>query len=412
MKRLHTLFASTSEANIAYNRFSPKFLIATIAMHYFWQTTEWPSFKWNIEAIYIPLAAVRKQQGLLLGSLQALGFDEQLESFAHHLTADVSNTAAIEGEHLDPESIRSSVARHLGLPFAGLKTPSHSIDNQVEILLDATHTAGEELTQERLFSWHRALFPTGSSGLYAIHTGCWREDEMQVVSGAIGRETVHFEAPPPKAVPLEMARFLTWWNIDSRQSQLDGLIRAAVAHLYFVTIHPFDDGNGRITRALTDRALAEDDHFKQRYYSLSATIMAHRSEYYDQLQSAQHGTGDITPWLLWFIHTVSDAVSASKQCLRETFFKAHFWQQHAEDPVSPRQKKVINRLFDAGKGGFKGGLSTRKYQSLTSTSRATAWRELNELVHLGLLRPIAGASGRSTAYEIPWPDDLPSRTAA
>ncbi len=379
-------------------------------MHYLWQSSHWPSFTWKPEHLCAPLAAVRKQQGLLLGTIQSLGFREQLESFAQHLTDDVTNTAAIEGERLDPESIRSSVAHHLGLPTAGLKAPSHSIDNQVEILLDATRTAGEVLTKEHLFAWHRALFPTGYSGLYAVHAGGWREEAMQVVSGAIGHETVHFEAPPPAEVPQEMNRFFAWWNGDSRE--MDGLLRAAVAHLYFVTIHPFDDGNGRITRALTDRALAEDDHFQQRYYSLSATIMARRSEYYDRLQEAQRGSGDITPWLLWFISIVSDAVAASQQSLQETRFKARFWQRHAEAPVNPRQKKVINRLFDAGKGGFTGGLSTRKYQSLTSTSRATAWRELSELVTLGLLRPMAGAGGRSTAYEIPWPDDLPSRSPA
>ena len=378
-------------------------------MHFLWESPQWPAFSWQAERLCLPLASVRKQQGWLLGTVQALGFDEQLNSFACHLSDDVNCTAAIEGERLDPESVRSSVAQHLGLPSAGLKAAPHIVDNQVEILLDATRAAGEPLTQETLFIWHRALFPTGYSGLYKIKTGIWRTTEMQVVSGPIGRENVHFEAPPPEIVPREMQRFLKWWNTDSRL--LDGLVRAAAAHLYFVTIHPFDDGNGRITRAITDRALAEDDHFHQRYYSLSRSILARRSEYYDALQTAQRGTGDITAWLLWFINAVSGALADSKQSLQETLFKARFWQLHTADPVSPREKKVVNRLLDAGKGGFKGGLSTRKYQSLTSTSRATAWRELSHLVELGLLRPIAGAGGRSTAYEIPWPDELPCRNA-
>lgn len=376
-------------------------------MDYFWQQPHWPNFTWQSDKLLTPLAAVRRKQGDLLRLVQTLGFEDQLTAFAQHLADDVKNTAEIEGEHPDIESIRSSVARHLGLSTAGLKLPSHAIDNQVEILLDATHHAEEPLTKDRLFAWHRALFPNGSSGLYAIRVGDWRNDVMRGVSGGFGHETVHFEAPPPERIPEEIQHFLAWWN--DRSHLLDGLLRAGIAHLYFVTIHPFDDGNGRITRALTDMALAQDDHFNQRYYSLSKTIMANRSAYYEVLETTQRGNGDCTPWLLWFIRTIDSALTEAKQCLQETLFKADYWRIYRKVPLSERQRKVINRLFDAGKGGFTGGLNTRKYQSLTGVSRATAWRETADLLSVGMLRLISGARGRSTSYELPWPDDLPSR---
>ena len=379
-------------------------------MEYLWQQSHWPNFTWQSDELLVPLAAVRKKQGDLLRLVQTLGFEDQLATFALHLSDDVKNTAEIEGEHPDVESIRSSVARHLGLSTAGLKTPSHAIDNQVEILLDATHHAEEPLTENRLFAWHRALFSDGHSGLYAIRVGAWRDDAMQVVSGGFGHETVHYETPPPDRLASEMQQFLDWWNNSSHS--LDGLLRAGVAHLYFVTIHPFDDGNGRITRALTDMALAQDDHFNQRYYSLSKAIMANRSDYYDVLETTQRGNGDCTSWLLWFIHAVDSALAESKQCLQETLFKADYWRTYREISLSDRQRKVINRLFDAGKGGFTGGLNTRKYQSLTGTSRATAWREIEDLVSRGMLRLIPGARGRSTAYELPWPDELSSRRSS
>ncbi len=376
-------------------------------MTYLWQLPSWPAFTWHPDVLLSPLAAVRKAQGQLLGAVLALSDTDQLTHFARCLAADAIGTAAIEDVALDESAVRTAVASHLGLSGAGLSTAPRAVNDLTELLLAATRLEKVPLTPDRLFRWHNALFSSDCFG--RLHVGSWREDAMQVVSGARNHETVHFEAPPPEAVPQEMARFFAWWNGESHS--MDGLLRAAVAHLYFVTIHPFEDGNGRLARALADRALAEDDHFCHRYYSLSATIMARRAEYYDELQAAQQGAGDITSWLLWFIGAVSDAVATAKLGLETMCFKARFWQQHAEDPVSPRQKKVLNRLLDAGQGGFTGGLSTRKYQSLTSTSRATAWRELNELVQLGLLRPVAGASGRNTAYEIPWPEDLPSRAA-
>lgn len=377
-------------------------------MTYLWQLPSWPAFSWQADAILGPLAAVRKAQGRLLGAVLALSDADQLTHFARCLAADAIGTSAIEGVSLDESAVRTAVASQLGLPGAGLSTAPRAVNDLTALLLAATRLEEAPLTPEQLFRWHNALFSSGRFG--RLHVGRWREDAMQVVSGARNHETVHFEAPPPEAVPQEMARFFAWWNGESRS--MDGLLRTAVAHLHFVTIHPFDDGNGRLARALADRAFAEDDHFCHRYCSLSATIMARRAEYYDELQAAQQGAGDITSWLLWFIHAVSDAVADAELGLETMRFKARFWQLHAEDPVSPRQKKVLNRLLDAGKGGFTGGLSTRKYQSLTATSRATAWRELAELVGLGLLRPVAGAGGRSTAYEIPWPDDLPCRTVA
>ena len=312
---------------------------------------------------------------------------------------DAIQTAAIEGENLDREKVRSSIALHLGLPAAGLRPADRVVDGLVEVLLDATHNHAMALTRDRLCGWHGALFPSGRSGFHAIITGAWRDAPMQIVSGAYGKQKIHFEAPPPERLEAEMAAFFTWWG-DS-QGKLDGILRAALAHLYFVTIHPFDDGNGRLSRAIADMALAQDESIGKRYYSLSAQIMKERDAYYAMLEKTQAGDGDCTEWLLWFIGCFDHALIAAEATLAVILFKTAFWKRHAETVVSERQKKVLNRLLDAGKDGFEGGLSTRKYMGMAKTSRATAWREIEDLLQKKMLRPLPGG-GRSVAYEIVW----------
>jgi len=367
--------------------------------HYFWEDPKWPDFHWNSEVLLQPLAEIRKRQGRFLRAMEDLGFEDSLRAYAVTIEEDAIQTAAIEGENLDREKVRSSIARHLGLPTAGLRPADRAVDGLVEVLLDATHNHAMALTQDRLYGWHAALFPSGRSGFHAITIGAWRDAPMQIVSGAYGKQKVHFEAPPPERLEAEMAAFFTWW--EASRKKLDGILRAALAHLYFVTIHPFDDGNGRLSRAIADMALAQDECTGRRYYSLSAQIMKERDAYYAMLEKMQAGDGDCTEWLLWFISCFDHALSAAKATLAAILFKAVFWKRHAETVVTERQKKVLNRLLDAGKDGFEGGLSTRKYMGMTKTSRATAWREIEDLLQKQMLRPLPGG-GRSVAYEIVW----------
>lgn len=308
------------------------------------------------------------------------------------LVIDAVNTCAVEGERLDPEGVRSSVARHLGLPAAGRIGTRH-VDGLVEMLLDATAGARVPLTAERLHGWHAGLFPITVAG--------WRvgSDPMRVVSGHPGKATVHYQAPPSDRVPAEMERFLAWWVAGSTPK--DGVLRAALAHLWFVTIHPYDDGNGRITRAITDMALAQDEDTGTRLYSMSAQIEADRSAYYGQLERAQRGDGEITEWILWFLGTLGAAIAAADSRLDRVLARGRFWQRHGGVALNERQSKVVRRMLEAGPGGFEGGLSTRKYISLTGTSRATAQREIAELVEKGLLVRRPGG-GRSTAYDLVW----------
>lgn len=370
-------------------------------LHYVWQKTAWPLFAWSADDLAKPLATLRKAQGALRATLNFLGFDENLEVYGERLEADALSTAKIEGVELRPEEIRSSIARHLGLNTAGLKPAPRNVDNLVLMLLDATHKR-EPLDEERLFGWHRALFPDGSNGLYRILAGTWRTSAMEVVSGQFGREKVHFEAVPAEKVPQEMVSFFEWFNEESLK--LDGVVRAAVAHLRFLTIHPFDDGNGRIARAIADMALAQDDGFSQRYYSLSQTLLDKKNEYYEILEKTQKSDGDITEWLLWFIGAVQSAVDTSGSLMEDTRFKAEYWRRFEDVDVSLRQKKVINKLFEFGRKGMEGGLTTRKYIGWTKSSRATAWREIEALCQAGMLRQ-RGAGGRSTSYELPWPEN-------
>jgi len=366
---------------------------------YFWEDQNWPRFRWSSEALLQRLADVRMRQGRFLHAMEDLGFEDSLRAYALVTEEDAIHTAAIEGENLDREKVRSSIAVHLGLTTAGLRPADREVDGLVEVLLDATHNNAAALTKDRLCNWHAALFPSGRSGLYAIVTGAWRNAPMQIVSGAYGKTKVHYEAPPAEHMEAEMADFFSWWK-DSR-GNLDGVIRAALSHLYFVTIHPFDDGNGRLSRAIADMALAQDENTGRRYYSLSAQIMKERDAYYAMLEKTQTGDGDCTEWLLWFIGCLDHALSSAEGILSAILFKAAFWKRHAETVVNGRQKKVLNRLLDAGKGGFDGGLSTRKYMGMTKTSRATAWREIEDMLQKKMLRLLPGG-GRSTAYEIAW----------
>jgi len=369
---------------------------------YIWQLPEWPQFTWRDEAILAALGSARAGQGRLLGAARLLDNGLSIQAQAQILTEDGLNTSAIEGEKLNPGAVRSSVARHLGLPTAGLPAPPRAVDGLIEVLLDATARHAKPLTLKRLLSWHAALFPRGRSGLLKVRAGKLRgEAPMRVVSGGVGRERVHFEAPPCKVLEAELRRFLDWFRqppAASGQPGLDGLIRAGLAHLWFVTVHPFEDGNGRLARAITDMALSQDEDRPQRLFSLSAQIMRDREAYYDILESTQKGALDVTAWLVWFLQRVALACELAESTISRVLAKARFWLVHQGTPLNERQRKVLNRLLDAG-DGFEGGMNTRKYASLTGASRATAYRELADLVAKGCLA--ASGAGRSVVYRLP-----------
>ena len=367
-------------------------------MTYIWKHKNWPDFTWQSDKLIPSLSRARYLQGELLSRVRSLGLDKSSESISEILVEETMKTAAIEGVKLDREAVRSSVARRLGLPTAGLKAPDRDAQGLVDVLLDATTKYNKALTIKRLKSWQAALFPTGYSGLSKIRVGKWRDKRpMQVISGPIGREKVHFEAPPIDRLDTEIKEFIRWWANTSKN--IDGLLRAGIAHFYFVTIHPFEDGNGRIARALTDMALAQDENLSGRYYSLSATIMAGRKSYYDILEKTQKGTIDITEWLLWFLGCYLKAIKESKKSIFKALQKGAFWQKHAQTILNKNQQKVINRLLDVGAGSFEGGLTTRKYVSMTKTSRATAFRDINDLLKKKILKRTK-AKGRSVSYEL------------
>lgn len=367
---------------------------------FIWQGLKWPDLTWSAERLALQLGRTRLCQGKLLSKIAALGLALGEEARVEVLTEEAIKTAAIEGEQFDRPSVRSSVARRLGLPTAGLPSPDRRADGLVEVLLDATVHFDRPLTVERIKSWHAALFPAGYSGLHRIRVGRWRGPEpMRVVSGPIGKETIHFEAPPSDGVEKEVRHFLAWWRKSLRD--VEGFIRAGIAHFRFVTIHPFEDGNGRIARAITDMALAQDENLDKRFYSLSMQIMAERNDYYDVLEKTQRGDGDITEWLLWFLGAAERAIHSSETLISRVLAKAEFWREHHQTSMSERQRKVVTRLLDAGPGGFEGGLTTRKYVSMTGVSRATAYREISDLEEKRILRPLGGR-GRSVSYELLW----------
>lgn len=363
---------------------------------YIWQSPHWPDWQYDLSVLAEPMAAVSRAQGHLLGRLTDVGMGLQAEASLAALTEDVVQTSAIEGEALNVASVRSSVARRLGVDIGALAPVDRHIEGVVDMVLDATRNATTALTQERLFSWHAALFPAGYSGINRIRIGSWRDDStgpMQVVSGAIGREKVHFEAPPAVRLTVEMAHFLDW--INARTPCEPTLIRAGLGHLWFVTLHPFDDGNGRIARAIGDLLITRSDGSLQRFYSLSAQIQRERKAYYDILEHTQKGDMDVTTWLQWFLAALLKAVEQAHISLDQVLAKAKFWQRAASIPMNTRQIKVLNRLLD----GFEGNLTTSKWAAIAKCSQDTALRDITELLRHAVLQKAAGG-GRSTHYEI------------
>ncbi len=371
-------------------------------MKYIWGNKSWPDFTWDSDFLLKPLGEVRFNQGSLIAQIRDLGFDIQQAARADVLVEEALKTSAIEGESLDPDAVRSSVGRHLGIPDAGFKNVNdQKADGLVQILLDATKNYSREYTFDRLFSWHAALFPTGYSGMVKINVAQWRDDKqgpMQVISGPVGKKKVHFEAPPATSLESEMNVLISWIN---KKSDMDGIIKGAVCHLWFITIHPFDDGNGRVARTLTDMLLARDENSPKRFYSLSSQIMAERNDYYDILNTTQKGSQDITIWLEWFLGCMNRAILNSNSLLEKIMAKAKFWKAFAQTRLNDRQIKVINRLLDLGPGGFLGGLKNKKYMGIAHTSRATAQRELSDLVKKGILIKLPGG-GRSSSYDLDW----------
>lgn len=363
---------------------------------YIWEKQNWPDFTWDETSLSRLLAHVSKEQGRLLGKMEALGFDLRNEAHLRTLTEDVVKSSEIEGEKLEPGQVRSSIARRLGLDVGGLVPADRDVEGVVEMMLDATGNYTEALTKDRLFAWHASLFPTGRSGMTKIRVGKWRDDNngsMQVISGPFGREKVHYEAPPADRVPNEMARFLLWFEQPGDTG--DPLLIAGLAHLWFVTIHPFDDGNGRIARAIADMALARSEKTGQRFYSMSAQIRREHKEYYDTLESTQKCELDVTRWQDWFLNCLLRATEGAQETLSAVLQKARFWERFAKEPLNERQIKTINRLLD----GFEGKLTTSKWAKIAKCSQDTAYRDILDLIERGALQKDPGG-GRSTSYSL------------
>lgn len=364
-------------------------------MPYLWEKDGWPDFRWDEAQLSKLLATVSHQQGRLQGKMEALGFDLRNEAHLQTLTEDVVKSSEIEGEHLEPDQVQSSIARRLGMDIAGLVPADRGVEGVVEMMLDATEKFDEPLTEERLHGWHATLFPTGRSGMARIIAGAWRDDRngpMQVVSGLIGREKVHYEAPSAERIADEIARFLAWF---ADPEDAHPLLVAALAHLWFVTIHPFDDGNGRIARAIADMALARSEKTRQRFYSMSSQIRVEREDYYHVLEWTQKGGLDVTRWQEWFLGCLQRAIEGSAETLHAVMFKARFWNRFAKEPLNRRQIKVMNRLLD----GFEGKLTSSKWARIAKCSQDTASRDIGDLVERGALKKDPGG-GRNTSYSI------------
>jgi Fic family protein len=362
---------------------------------YIHELKKWPEFHWSQDRIADKLASVRHQQGRLIGRMEALGFKLRSEAVLKTLTEDVIKSSEIEGEVLDEEQVRSSIARRLGMDAGGLVPADRDVEGVVEMMLDATQKYDDKLTKERFFDWHASLFPTGRSGMGKIRVGQWRDDRtgpMQVVSGPIGKEKVHYQAPPAKQVDREMRAYLTWFN---RKDSIDPVLKAALAHLWFVTIHPFEDGNGRIARALTDMILARSENSPQRFYSMSSQIQVERKTYYEILELTQKGNLDITEWLEWFLDCLDRAFDGAETILADVLHKAAFWEQHGAKPFNDRQRKILNRILD----GFEGKLTSSKWAKLGKCSQDTASRDIDDLLKHGILVKNPGG-GRSTSYSL------------
>lgn len=354
--------------------------------------SDWFRFRYDDKKLVSLLASVRHSQGKLMGHMEHLGFSLREEAMLTTLTLDVLKSTEIEGELLDKEQVRSSIARRLGINTPGLVNSSRNIDGVVEMMLDATQNYDKELTEERLFGWHAALFPTGWSGMYRIEVGKYRTGDMQVISGAMGKEKIHYEAPKSERVPDEMREFVKWVNL---KTNLDLVLKSAIAHFWFVTIHPFDDGNGRIARAIADMLLAKSDSSPQRFYSMSNQILADRKEYYKILEETQRGNGDLTKWLVWYLECLQRALTVTEIILESILTKARFWDTHRNTPLNERQQKMLNKILD----GFDGKLTSSKWAKITKCSSDTALRDIQDLISKGILRK-EDKGGRSTNYEL------------
>ncbi len=366
------------------------------------QAASWPEFRFDLAALSTPLAEARREQGILLGKAQAIGIEAIQSAISDIWTDEALATASIEGEKLNLDAVRSSVARRLGLATASAGPVARNVEGLLDVMADATDRADQPLTAQRLCAWQAALFPTGRSGLHEIVVGAFRtrSDPMQVVSGGAGRERVHYVAPPSASVAEAMDRFLQWFE-KTRAGSTDGVVRAAIAHLWFETVHPFEDGNGRVGRAIVDLVLAQDSGMPSRLYRLSRQFEIHRGEYYDELEKAQKGDLEITGWVSWFIFQFHQACREAGEVIERSLQKARFWSSHTGVELNARQRKIINALLNAGPGAFEGGMSTRKYANLAPASRATASRELIDLKSKGLL--VSVGIGKATKYYVAVP---------
>ncbi|PKQ66700.1 Fic family protein [Labilibaculum manganireducens] len=362
---------------------------------YIHEKDDWTYFTWNNQEVMMLLGKARNLQGKLLGKMESLGFDLQNEAVLNTLTLDVLKSSEIEGEYLEKEQVRSSIAKRLGIDIAGAVESERNVEGIVEMMLDATQRYQLPLTKDRLFGWHASLFPTGWSNLYKITVADWRKDAtgpMQVVSGPMGKEKVHYQAPNSERIESEMQKFLHWFEFENRT---DLVLKAAIAHLWFVTIHPFDDGNGRITRAITDMLLARSDNSIRRFYSMSAQIRIERKQYYEILENTQKGSSDITGWIVWFLKCLINAIDSTEETLSRVLFKAEFWNLHSTTILNERQQKTINKLLD----GFDGKLTTSKWGKINKCSQDTALRDIQDLINKNILQKEA-SGGRSTNYEL------------
>lgn len=362
---------------------------------YIYQNANWPNFIWDNKSLLIPISKVRNLQGKLIGKMEAIGFSLREEAMLETLTLDVLKSNEIEGDILNPNQVRSSIARRLGMNISGLIPSDRYVDGVVEMMLDATQKYKQSLAKERLYNWHAALFPTGRTGIHKITVANWRKDEngsMQVVSGPIGKEKVHYQAPPAKLVDNEISSFLEWFNSETA---IEPVIKSGLAHLWFVTIHPFDDGNGRIARAIADMQLARADMTNQRFYSMSAHIERQKKKYYDILEKTQKGSMNITGWLQWYCGCLNRALETTDETLINVLNKAKFWEKHSATIINERQKLMINKLLD----NFFGKLNTSKWAKITKCSQDTALRDIQDLIEKGILIKESGG-GRSTSYKL------------
>ncbi|MEA3317650.1 MAG: Fic family protein [Bacteroidota bacterium] len=359
---------------------------------YIYEYDNWPAFTWNDKKIVVTLGKVRHLQGKIFGQMSALGFSIKEEAILSTLTLDVLKSSEIEGEFLNQEQVRSSIAKRLGFEYAGIVQVDRNVEGVVEMMLDATQSFDKTLDHERIFGWHASLFPTGWSGMHRIGTGCYRDGEMQVVSGPMGKEKIHFQAPSANVVEKEMNEFLNWFNTETN---IDGVLKAAIAHFWFIIIHPFDDGNGRIARAISDMLLARSEENSLRFYSLSNQILTEKKKYYELLQKVQHSSGDITDWLEWFLNCLYRALENTEEILKGVLRKSEFWDKHKETILNSRQRLILNKLFD----GFNGKLKSSKWAKIAKCSADTALRDIKDLIEKGILKQ-EESGGRSTNYEL------------